>query len=87
MAQQMTTRQARAWGKNTKQELRETERVWVQDFGYTTAKLKPSLKVVGGRVVNNPNQWVLFLDGELSEVEYGWFRVGDDIWFMETHNA
>ncbi len=88
MAQQMTTRQAKAWGMNTQQELRETEEMWVQDFGYTSAELKPSAKLgKGGRVVDDPDRWTLWLDGELSEVEYGWFRQGNSIWFTETHNG
>lgn len=88
MAQRMTTRQAKAWGMDVKAEIQETEQAWVQDFGYTTAELKPSPKLGrGGKVVDDPNQWTLWLDGELSEIEYGWFRVGDSVWFMETHNA
>lgn len=88
MAQQMTTRQAKAWGMNVQQELRETEQMWVQEFEYTTAELKPSAKLVkGGAVVDDPNRWTLWLDGELSEVEYGWFRQGGIIRFMETHNV
>lgn len=84
---QITTNEAKKQGESVQAHLTGTVEMWINEFGYSKAELKPATTYSNGKIGTDRNEWTLWLDGEVSEITYGFFRVSESaIWFSEIHN-
>jgi len=61
---------------------------WISDYDAVSAELKPAKRMSrSGKLVNSNSEFVLILDGEPTEISYGFYRIEDGSVMLDVmHN-